>query len=295
MATWTDDDLLALDAKYAVEGMAFHARPLRAAMDILGANFLLGPDPDPEASSIAEAYARLFPEVNRTWPGMGTGLAASVDRIRKVRVPVVYGSMRFAPYEALGFSDARQWEGWCRNDRAVAAKSCFAAADIFDLTYGFDDLRGRSRVADDHWTLALSNLETVANTLGENFSAPAVTQAVCMTAELSLKAALLYLGEEARTLAGRKYGHKVDRLAEFLAEKVPHRDDPLVGKIVRRLPDYVGSRYSVTDLGRLELVELGLGVQFVAASSVRRLTDRDIALRMEDADWPGARQKYFDS
>ena len=294
MRAWTDDDLLELDAKYAAEGRAFHARPLRAAVDILGANFLLGGVGDHEASSIVEAYTRLFPEVDHTWPGMGTGLVASEDRVRKVRVPVVFGSKRFLPYEALCFSDARQWEGWCRHDRAIAAKSCFAAADMFDLTYGFDELHGGSRVADDHWMLALSSLETVAITLDANFSAPAVTQALCMTAELSLKAALLYLGEKQKTLASRNYGHKVDRLAEFLADKKPHRDDPLVGKIVRRLPDYIGSRYSVTDLRRIELVELGLGVQFVAASSVRRLTDRDVALRMEDADWPGARQKYFD-
>ena len=103
----------------------------------------------------------------------------------------------------------------------------------------------------------LSNLETVANTLSDNFSAPAVTQAVCMTAELSLKAASLLLGEEGKTLASREYGHKVDRFAELLAEKVPHRDDLLVGEIVRRLPDYVGSRYSATHLRRLELIELG--------------------------------------
>ena len=269
MASWTDNDLLELDAKYAAEGMAFHARPLRAAMEILGESFSLGLLANPEVSTIVEAYARLFPEVDNTWPGMGTGLVARVDRVRKVRVSVEYGSMRFTPHEALGFNDAQQWQAWCRRDRAVAAKSCFAAADIFDLTYGFDDLRGRSQVADDHWTLALSKLETVANTLSDNFSAPAVTQAVCMTAELSLKAALLFLGEEIKTLAGREYGHKLDRLAELLAEKVPHRDDLLVGEIVQRLPDYVGSRYSVTQLRRLELIELGLGVQFVAASGIR--------------------------
>ena len=295
MASWTDNDLLELDGKYAAEGMAFHAQPLRAAMEILGESFSLRLLPNPEVSTIVEAYARLFPEVDNTWPGMGTGLAASVDRVRKVRVSVVYGRMRFAPHEALGFNDAKQWQGWCRHDRAVAAKSCFAAADIFDLTYGFDDLRGRSQVADNHWTLALLNLETVANTHSANFSAPAVTQAVCMTAELSLNAALLFLGEEVKTLAGRECGHKVDRLAELLAEKVPHRDDLLVGEIVRRLPDYVGSRYSVTQLSRLELIDLGLGVQFVAASSIRRLTDRDVALQMEDANWPGAKQKCFES
>jgi len=295
MASWTDNDLLELDEKYAADGIAFHARPLRAAMEILGRSFSLGPLPNPEVRSIAEAYGRLFPEADNTWPGMGIGLAASVDRVRKVRVSVAYGSKRFAPHEALGFNDAQQWKRWCRRDCTVAAKSCFAAADIFDLTYGFDDLRGRSQVADEHWTLTLSNLETVANTLSDNFSAPSVTQAVCMTAELSLKAALLFLGEEKETLASPKYGHKVDRLAELLAEKVPHRDDLLIGEIVRRLPDYVGSRYSVTHLRRMELIELGLGVQFVAASSIRRLTGRDVALQMENADWPGARQKYLGS
>ena len=121
MASWTDNDLLELDGKYAAEGMAFHAQPLRAAMEILGESFSLRLLPNPEVSTIVEAYARLFPEVDNTWPGMGTGLAASVDRVRKVRVSVVYGRMRFAPHEALGFNDAKQWQGWCRHDRAVAA------------------------------------------------------------------------------------------------------------------------------------------------------------------------------
>ena len=34
MTSRTDNDLLVLDGKYAGEGIAFHARPLRAAMEM---------------------------------------------------------------------------------------------------------------------------------------------------------------------------------------------------------------------------------------------------------------------
>ena len=296
MASWTDKDLLEMNAKYAAEDVAFHVRPLRAAIEILGGSFSLDLLSNPEVSTIGEAFMRLIPEVDYTWPKLGIGLAASGDRVRLVRVPVMYGKVTIVPHEMIDFGDWQQWEAWCMHDPAIVAMSCFAVADMFDLACGYSDLRGKSQIAENYWTLTLSNLETVAKTLSNNFLVPAVTQNVCMTAELSLKAALLFLGVEEKTLASRKFGHNVDRLAELLAEKVPHRDDLLVGEIVQRLPKYVDSRYSVTHRTRLELIKLGLGVQFVAASSMRRLTDRDLALQMEENDgWPSARKNYFDS
>jgi hypothetical protein len=78
-----------------------------------------------------------------------------------------------------------------------------------------------------------------------------------------------------------------------MATELPHRDDPLVALVVSQLPPYVASRYRPAGLPRLEVVELALGAQFVAASSVRRLSSRDLAGQMEGAGGPGARPTFF--
>jgi hypothetical protein len=60
--------------------------------------------------------------------------------------------------------------------------------------------------------------------------------------------------------------------------------------VIANLPPYVGSRYKPAGLTRLQVVRLALGVQFVAASTTRRITGVDIAAQMEAADWPGPRK-----
>ncbi len=42
MIYFTDNDILKLDERYAMEGIPFHARPFHAASDILGKQFALG-------------------------------------------------------------------------------------------------------------------------------------------------------------------------------------------------------------------------------------------------------------
>jgi hypothetical protein len=61
------------------------------------------------------------------------------------------------------------------------------------------------------------------------------------------------------------------------------------------MPAYVGSRYKPAGLTRFDVVRLALGVQFVAASTVRRYSDRDFAAPMETGDWPAPRPPWFDS
>ncbi|MDC4329250.1 hypothetical protein NQ674_13135 [Acinetobacter baumannii] len=79
MTKFTDADILRLDEAFAKEGIPFHARPLNAAMEILGNNFSINLLNNPLVIEIKQAYERLIPEVKYTWPGMGTGLVAAVD------------------------------------------------------------------------------------------------------------------------------------------------------------------------------------------------------------------------
>lgn len=67
---------------------------------------------------------------------MGTGLVASVDRVRSVVVSVAYGSCRLTAAKGLGFDSEEEWFAWCRRDAGIVARSLFAFADIYDLIYG---------------------------------------------------------------------------------------------------------------------------------------------------------------
>jgi hypothetical protein len=71
---------------------------------LLREQFSLGVGGTPQVSEIELAYARLIPDVKFSWPGMGTGLAASVDRVKKVTIGVVFVSANVTAHEGLGFS-----------------------------------------------------------------------------------------------------------------------------------------------------------------------------------------------
>ncbi len=295
MAKWTAEDLLKLDERYAEEGVAFHARPFRAAMDILGSEFALGFGAGTAAQDVMDAYRALIPEVDAAWPGLGIGLAASVDRVRKVTVAVAFGHCRISVHEGLGFGTHEEWATWCRGNPEIAANSAYAFADLFDLTYGLDDLQRGDPTAVGLWQLALSNLEDVANILTNGFSMASVLQPICLTAELAMKGTLAFCGTDAKTLSQKSVGHHHDVLADMMAKARPHRDDGLVRAVAAALPDYVNSRYKAAGLSRLQVVRLALGAQFVAASALRRISDRDFAIKLEIDSWPGPRRSFFPS
>jgi hypothetical protein len=288
MGKWTKQDLLKLDARFAEDGVHMHQRPFRAAMEILGSDFLYGVIGNSETERIMTAYAELVPEVNSSWPGAGIGLAVSVDRIRKLIMPVVFGTVSIEPWEA-GFSSRDEWLQWCRGDRTIAAEASYAFADLHDLSLGLNALQSGDGDALRLWGMARSNLEDVANTLPSTFSVDSVIQPICLVAELAMKAALVWEGADPKSFKGPK-GHDLIGLAGQLAKGKPHPDDLLIQGVVSKLPPYVVSRYNPAGLTRLQVVRLALGVQFIAASTTRRISGVDLAARMAIGEWPGARQ-----
>ncbi|ENI2479622.1 hypothetical protein ABXR30_005201 [Pseudomonas aeruginosa] len=288
MTSFTDEDILQLDHRYAQEGVPFHARPFRAAVDLLKDQFVLGLHQNPAIEGISHAYARLVPEVNYTWPGMGTGLAAAVDQVKKFTIGVGYGQFATTPHQGLGFDNHEAWSRWCRGDRMIAARSCFAWADAFDLVYSIDDLQHQvDKETLTLWGQAASNLEDVANTLVNTYNSSSIIQPICLTAELVIKGTLKHLGVSEKDRRG--LGHKHEALANRLIAECPHRDDQHLLVIAKKLPDYVNTRYQGAGLTRLEVIDLALDVQFIAASALRRVSTRDLALQLEQDVWPGPR------
>ena len=291
MSTWTLDDLRRLDLKYAEEGVHVHQRPFRAAMELLGPNFVMGFGGNPEVKRIMDAYAAMTPEVETSWPGAGIGFVASVDQVRKVVFPVAFGDNALQPWQMTGFSDAETWWNWCRQDRTIAAAVTLAVADLHDFTMGLNVIEHGNADAVTLWRMARSNLEDAANTLPTSFSHDSVIQPICMVAELSMKAALVWDGVDPNSFRGPA-GHDLPALAARMAAARPHRDDARVQAVIANLPPYVASRYKPAGLKRLQAVRLALGAQFIAASTVRRIGTADLAAQMEADEWPGPRAAF---
>lgn len=293
MIKFTDSDILKLDERFAQEDVPFHARPFRAAMEVLGEKFVMGFGGNSQVGEIERAYAKLIPEVDFTWPGMGTGLVASVDRVRKVIIGVGFGSNHITVEEGLGFSSHEEWATWCRSDSRIADKSSFAFADMHDLVHGIECSTKQGN-AKTFWGLAAEQLKLVAEILSQSgsISSP-VLQPICLAAELAMKGTLLHLGVREIDLRNPKlFGHDLVKLGKRMAEESSHRDDKLLLNALSRFPDYVGDRYRETQLTRLAVIALALDAQFVAASAVRRISGQDLAHQVETAG-PGPRCNFF--
>ncbi|MEQ4923278.1 hypothetical protein [Proteus hauseri] len=291
MSMWTLDDLRRLDKKYAEDGVHVHQRPLTAAMDILGTDFILGFFSNPEVQRIVDAYIVMMPEVETSRPGAGIGMIASMDQVRKTIFPILYGENVLEVWQIAGFSSNQEWWEWCREDRVIAAEVSFAIADLHDFTMGLNEIEDCASEALTLWKMSRSNLEDIANTLPNSFSHDSVIQPICMVAELSFKAALVWSGVDLNTLKG-KNGHNLTNLAQLMMEKIPHRDDRQIKAVIDKMPHYVASRYKPEGLKRLQVVRLALGVQFIAASTLRRITTSDLAIQMESEEYPGLRPTF---
>lgn len=294
MPSWTKEDLHILDLKYAKEGVHLHQRPFRAATELLGSAFRLSGQGNPEVKAIMDAYTEMLPEVNSSWPGKGIGLAVSVDSVRKLTLAVVFGTAGHSiePWVATGFGSREEWWNWCRNQENIAAEASFAFADLHDFSYGIDEIESVNSEAVTLLRMAQSNLEDVANILKSTFNVDSVIQQICMVVELTLKGALVWDGADINSFKGKE-GHQLSTLANRMISKWPHRDDLLVKSVIPKLPNYVNSRYSPAGLTRLEVVRLALGVQFIAASTLRRITGVDLAIQMESGGWPAPRRAFF--
>lgn len=285
MKNWTDEDLLKLDERYAQEGVHPHQRPFRAASDLLKPSFQIGPGflanfVNDDTAEIINAYRRLIPEIESNWPGSGIGIVASVDRVRRVTLGVQYGEGMIPAWKGLGFASPEEWAMWCRNDHGIARRSEFTFADIRDFAYGFDELQHINANSEQLWKMTQSNLEDVANALPLSFSVDSILQPIILLVELSLKACLAFHDVSVEDLKN-KYSHNIAKLFDKTKEIAPHRDDALIDGFIRKIPSYVGSRYSSHGLTRLQVVELALAAQFVAASTVRRAGGSDLAAEME--------------
>lgn len=277
MIEWTKEDLLRLDKEFAEKNIHPHQRAFHAAHALLGDEFSFGSMEDTTTKKIMQAYSELFPRAHENWPGMGKGLVASIDDVRNFTVPVIFGSGRIEPWKVLGFNTQADWWAWCRQNHDIASHSAFSVADLMDFNYGVDEAIMAHPASRDLWEVAGSNLADVANLMPNTFSVESIIQPIFLTCELSIKAALVCNGANANDFAKKgSEGHDLKRLSLRLSKEFPHGDDAQLADITSRMPEYVASRYAPAKLTRLHVVQLAIGAQFVAASTARRVSSRDL-------------------
>lgn len=290
----TEDDIYKIDEKLALQGVPFHARPFHAARLILGDDFFIPTQQNPRYKEIINIYSELIPEVNFTWPGMGTGIISSIDRIKKVTISISFGTPHISVHEGLGFSRESEWFKWCREDHKIIAKSIFAFSDMYDLVYGINDLSSVENNSLSLWGLATEHLQLVAESIYMSGSInSSVIQSICLIAELSIKGTLLYLNVPEKDLRNPKlYSHNLNNLANKMCSEKTYKDDQLLLNLISKFPNFVQERYQKTTLTRLEIISLALNAQFIAASAVRRISNRDI-FTQNKGFMIGARSDYF--
>jgi hypothetical protein len=227
---------------------------------------------------LIESYRKLYPSGDFSMPAMLSGGVAIRDQIYPVRIPLAFGAAAVDPLTLVEiprtelelvfrlFPD----QGW---------RAFYAVCDLWDFAYGVDDLTKLGTPKPDFLVNARSNLAATTRILRGDIDLDAAVQTACLTAELSMKAALAHLGVHEKAL--KDLSHSLPRLAQKLLGLAPSAADARLLATVQSFPNYVGARYTAHGLKRIELMELAMRAQYVAADAVRRIANRNLGAGME--------------
>jgi hypothetical protein len=229
-------------------------------------------------SPLMDIYRRLYPSGDFSMPALLVGGVALRDLMYPVHVHVGYGTFSVEPLKCIQITQEelnlifRHYpeQGW---------RAFYSVCDLWDFGYGTADLISYGSPARDLLNNARSSVVATPRILSGIIDIDSAVQTACLTAELSMKAALTHLGWTEQEL--RKLSHHLTKLAEALIGTKPTLNDDRLRIACTKFPNYVESRYSPHGLTRLELMALAMRAQFVAADAIRRVADRNLAGDME--------------
>lgn len=268
----TDNALLAQDVK-------LHARPFHVVMAWMKAKGIAGDLFDERLwKPLMEVYHRLYPKGDFSMPALLVGGVAIRDQIYPARVHVGFGTCRVEPLKCIDIP-REELELVFRHYPEQGWRAFYAVCDLWDFGYGVDDVLKLGTPAPDLFKNARSSLAATPRILSGDIDIDSAVQTACLTAELSLKAVLAHLGKSEADL--KKLSHRLPQLAEALIATKPAATDDRLRTAASKFPDYVGTRYSAHGLTRLQLMDLAMRAQFVAADAVRRISDRNMGGDME--------------
>lgn len=270
--------VLKMDGELIERDVKLHARPFQVVAWMkkkkLSGDMLDRSIWDPQM----EFYMKLYPTGDFSMPSVVVGGVAFRDRMYPARANLRYGTFAVDPLKCI---DIKQEElelvfkhypdqGW---------RAFYAVCDVWDFGYGVDDAIGSGTPAKELLINARSSLAATPRILAGDVDIDSAVQTTCLTAELSMKGALKHLGVTDKELKG--LSHRLPKLGKALVARKPKPSDARLEAAASKFPDYVGTRYASHGLTRVQLMELAMRAQFVAAEAVRRISDRNMAGDME--------------
>ncbi len=274
-----DDSYIAkLDQQFIDADVPLHARPfcvvtelirLKAGGDVLDNTIW---------EQVMTSFHRLYPSGDFSIPPILIGGVALRDRFYVARVNVGWGQPSIDPMKCIDISHAELETIWNLNPEQFW-RAMYSVADLWDFGYGASDLRGQNIEADTLWQKASSSIEATATLLANGHMLDAAVQSICLTAELGIKGALAALGVDES--ARRKLSHNIPDLLKKLMDMRPHESDMQAQSASGHFPDYVKTRYSDHGMTRVQLNELAMRAQFIAADALRRLSVRNLAQQIQ--------------
>ena len=267
-----DDELIA-------QGFKLHQRPFHVAMAWMKVEGISGDLFDKAMwDPLMAIYHALYPAGDFSMPAMLKGGVALRDQMYPVRVAVAYGTVSVNPIDCIDIP-REELELIFKHYPEQGWRAFYGVADLWDFAYGVSDLSHGTGDAPQLLANARSSLAATARILAGDIDIDAAVQTICLTAELALKGALAARGWTEPQY--RKLSHHLDNLAEALIGEVSTAHDDRLRGAVAHFPDYVGTRYASHGMTRTELMILAMRAQFVAADALRRVSDRDLASKLE--------------
>jgi hypothetical protein len=269
-----------IDHELIEQDIPLYARPLRVAVAWMKEKRIYCDICAPELMEpLMKTYKQIYPTGDFSMPNLLVGGVGFRDRMYFARVYVAFGTIAFTPLECIDIPPS-ELEVICKKDLHQVQRAIYSVADLWDFAYGVNDLRQQNSDADRLWTNARSALVSTARILKDGHDVDSSVQSACLTAELAMKGVLTFLGWTEPRL--RKLGHNLQDIAEAVISCRSLASDDRLKRACAAFPDYVKSRYNSHGLTRVQLIDLGMRSQFVAAEALRRVSERKIAIEIEE-------------
>lgn len=268
----TDRELISLN-------VPLHARPFNVAIKWMQTKNISMNVFEPEIwEPLMLIYKEQYPSGNFSFPNMQIGCVGFRDRAYLAKVNIGFGLFQIEPLKCIDISNKELDVIWEQEPRKVW-QAVYSVADLWDFTYGISDLGGQNNDADQLWSNAQSAIDCSAHTLFSGHHIDSSIQSACLASELAMKGALAFLGWQEKER--RSLNHNLPKLAEAIISCRPTKADNRLRMACSSFPDYVKTRYENHGLTKVQLIELAMRSQFIAAEVLRRISKRNLAGEIE--------------
>lgn len=260
--------------RLAQEDISLYQRPIYISIEWLKENNIQSDILNEDIINPIMTYLkRLYPMGDFAFPRVIIGGLAISDNYYKVQIPIIYGEINIDIIDMIDI-ESEQLDILIKYKRMNTKTVINTICDLYDFGYGLDDLKMSNSPGITHLTNASLHMEAVTAILTDSSSISAAIQSICLIAELAMKGSLLHLGCTDKKL--KNLSHNLISIASTLINCKSLPSDEKLIIACKKLPDYVMSRYTLSNLKKVEVLEFAQLAQYIAAESVRRITDREL-------------------